>query len=103
MLSKTERDYLTGRLETSKTYRRVLEHRIRNKLKDFYMLELPLIEKSGITEFRNVVTKNSNAEAILYQKLKGEEGIRTPIDSLCRRTHSRSATSPQSKRFPMNN
>ncbi len=32
------------------------------------MLELPLIQQSGITEFNNVITENNNAE--VYDPLK---------------------------------
>ena len=68
MLSKTERDYLSGKLTLSKSYRRVLNHRIKSKLKQFFMLELPLIQKAGITEFYNVITENNNDKArdLLY-------------------------------------
>ena len=62
VLSKTERDYLSGKLTMSKSYERVLKYRIKIKLKQFFMLELPLIQKSGITEFYNAITENNNAE-----------------------------------------
>ena len=103
MLSRTERDYLSGKIDISQSHKRVLKYKIKNKLRDFYMLELPLIQQSGITEFNNIITENNNAEANSTYIMKGEEGIRTPIDSLCRRTHSRSATSPHSKKISMNN
>ena len=61
MLSKKERDYLSKKTEFQKSYGRVLRHRIKQKLKNFYMLEMPLIQKSGITEFYNDITKNNNA------------------------------------------
>gem|GEM_PF-4357015 len=94
MFSKKERDYLCGK-KTTKPYGYVIEHRIKKKLQGYYRLEIPLIlQNTKLTEFYKALTKNANDKATLYQNYKGEEGIRTPIDSLCRRTHSRSATSP---------
>ena len=58
MLSKTERNYLSGKYIPSITHRRVLNHRIRNKIKEYYMLELPIIQ--NVTEFSNTVTEFSN-------------------------------------------
>jgi len=66
MLSKTERDYLSGNLDATKSYKRVLKHRIREKLKQFFEEELPLLEKRGITEFYNGITENNNAEKNLF-------------------------------------
>ena len=58
MLSK--REYLSGELKVSKKYQRVLEHRIKEKLKKFYMLELPLTQRLGVMEFSNNITEFSN-------------------------------------------
>ena len=58
MLSK--REYLSGELKVSKKYQRVLEHRIKEKLKKFYMLELPLTQRLGVMEFSNNITELSN-------------------------------------------
>lgn len=44
MLSKAERNYLEGNLRPSKNYEHKILHSIRNKLKTFEQLELPLIE-----------------------------------------------------------
>ena len=59
MLSK--REYLSGELKVSKKYQRVLEHRIKEKLKKFYMLELPLTHAWGlwnlVTILQNLVTQ----------------------------------------------
>ena len=60
MLSKSEREYLSGELKVSKKYKRVLEHRIKEKLKKFYMLELPLTQRLGVMEVSNNVTEFSN-------------------------------------------
>ncbi len=38
-------------------------------MKNFFMLELPLLQKSGITEFYNGITENNNAE-VKPQKLR---------------------------------
>ncbi len=59
MLSKTERNYISGEFIPSESYKRVLDNRIRNKLKEFYMLELPLL-KSNVTKFSNNITEFSN-------------------------------------------
>lgn len=103
MFSKTEYEYLKGKIQLSKSYRRVLDHRIREKLKRFFEVELLLLEKRGITEFYNSITENNNGVEKKMLIYSGEGGIRTPIDRLCRPTHSRSATSPQSKKLLMNN
>jgi hypothetical protein len=58
MLSKTERDYLSGEYIPSTIHKRVLNHRIKNKIKEYYALELPIIQK--VTKFRNIITKFSN-------------------------------------------
>ncbi len=46
MFSKAKRNYLQNNGHFSKLYSYVLEHRIKEKLKQFYRLELPLIEES---------------------------------------------------------
>jgi hypothetical protein len=61
MLSKTERNYLSGNYIPSITHRRVLNYRIRNKIKEFYSNELPIIQ--NITEFSNTVTEFSNTSS----------------------------------------
>ena len=58
MFSKTERNYLSGEYIPNAIHRRVLNHRIRNKIKEYYMLELPIIQK--VTEFSNTVTECTN-------------------------------------------
>ena len=59
MLSKKEREYLSGDLKASQKYQRVLEHRIKENLKRFYMLELPLTQRLGITEFSNTTKEEA--------------------------------------------
>ncbi len=44
MLSKTERDYLSGKIQLNKNYEHKIIHSIRNKLKKLEQEELPLIE-----------------------------------------------------------
>ena len=52
MLSKKERDYLDDNNTVPKCYQYVLEHRIKKKIREFVLLELPLIEQSqSLTEF----------------------------------------------------
>ncbi len=73
MFSKTERDYLLGNYMPSISHRRVLNHRIRNKIKEYYTQEYPIIQ--NVTEFSNAVTEfsnTSNNEII-------SEGTRSPI------------------------
>ena len=60
MLSKKERDYLLGVFSPSYSHKRVLNHRINKKLKDFFNSELPLIQNSSVTDFSNNVTEFSN-------------------------------------------
>nr|AIE98288.1 hypothetical protein [uncultured marine thaumarchaeote KM3_04_H11] len=50
MLSKTEREYLQGNLKLSKNYEYKITHSIRNKIKTFYQLELPLLQNSNWVE-----------------------------------------------------
>ena len=50
MLSKTEREYLQGNLKLSKNYEYKITHSIRNKIKTFYQLELPLLQNSDCAE-----------------------------------------------------
>ena len=58
MFSKTERDYLLGKYTPTITHKRVLNHRIKNKIKEYYSQELPLIQ--NVTEFSNAITEFSN-------------------------------------------
>ena len=59
MLSKTECNYLKND-NISKSYGYVLEHRIKQKLRQFYRLELPLIEQNqNLTEFHKNLTENN--------------------------------------------
>jgi len=66
VLSKKESDYLSREVKLTKSYERVLKHRIREKLKQFFKVELPLLEKRGITEFYNAITENNNVEKNLF-------------------------------------
>jgi len=50
MLSKREREYLQGNLKLSKNYEYKITHSIRNKIKTFYQLELPLLQNSNCAE-----------------------------------------------------
>lgn len=62
MLSKKERDYLSGKREISNSYTRVIEHRIRKKLEQFFRLEMPMIvQNQSVTEFYNKITEISNS------------------------------------------
>ena len=48
MLSKKEREYLSGKLNLSNNYQRKIEHSIRKKLGVFRELELPLLRRSEV-------------------------------------------------------
>ena len=61
MFSKTERDYILGKYMPSITHRRVLNHRIRNKIKEYYTQELPIMQ--NVTEFSNAITEFSNTSS----------------------------------------
>lgn len=59
MLSKAERQYLADPVNTPTSYAYVLEHRIKKKLRQFYMLELPLIlQHPNLTNFCNSLAEN---------------------------------------------
>ncbi len=72
MLSKTEREYLSGEYIPSITHRRVLNHRIRNKIKEYYTQELSIIQ--NVTEFSNAVTEFSNTSNNYNRKQSLERG-----------------------------
>jgi hypothetical protein len=60
MFSKTEQDYLSGIFSPSYSHKRVLDHRIRKKIYEFYKNEFPLIQKYSVSDFSNNVTEFSN-------------------------------------------
>ena len=64
MFSKTERDYLMCKVTPSYAHKRVLDHRIKKKISDFYKNEYPLIEKFSVNNFSNNVTEFSNNKII---------------------------------------
>ena len=47
MISRREREYLSGKFQPTKNYEYKIIHSIRNKLKTFYQLELPLINSKS--------------------------------------------------------
>ena len=71
MFSKTERDYILGNYVPSISHRRVLNHRIRNKIKEYNAL-LPMIQ--NVTEFSNAVTEFSNTSNNNIRKRSLERG-----------------------------
>jgi hypothetical protein len=81
MLSKAERNYLSGKISPSFTHKRVLEHRIKKKFDKLLKSELPLIQNSSVTEIRNYVTKFSNDVFHYHEKLKVPEGVEPPCIS----------------------
>ena len=60
MLSKTERGYLSGVYTPSYAHKRVLDHRIKKKINEFYKNEYSLIQKFSVSDLvtmlRNLVT-----------------------------------------------
>ena len=109
MLSKTEREYLSGNYNPSKTHKLFQNHKIKKKLKEFYQLELPLIQNSSVSDFANVVSEFTNAEmrsrdskderALVMKRKSGPDRIRTDDLTLRKRSHYPSyATSPQQER-----
>ena len=71
MFSKTEKNYLSGSFLPSYAHKRVLDHRIKKKISQFYKNEFPLIEKFSVTDFSNI-TNFSNNKIIC-------EAMRSPI------------------------
>jgi hypothetical protein len=81
MLSKTEQNYILGKFVPSVSHKRVLHHRIKNKIKLFYTNELPSIQNSEITEISNYITKFSNDVFHESGKPKVPEGVEPPCIS----------------------
>jgi len=80
MFSKKEREFLEGKREQPKSYQRVLNYRIRRKLKQFFEVELPLLQRRGITKFYNGITENNNGQEnilLTQRRVTGLEGQRT--------------------------
>ena len=71
LLSKTELEYLSGKYIPSVGHRRVLNYRIRNKIKEYYSLELPIIQ--NVTEFSNTITEFSNTSSNNSNKIESLE------------------------------
>jgi hypothetical protein len=67
MFSKTERNYILGRYTPSPTHKRVLNYRIKNKIKEFYVLEIPILQ--NLAEFSNIITEFSNISKHSLSKL----------------------------------
>jgi len=78
VLSKTEREYLLGKYSPSNNYRRFLDHKIKKKIKEFYQLELPLIQNSSVSDIANIVSEFSNnfcTEAQTSREATKENGL----------------------------
>ncbi len=74
MLSKTEKQFLEGNYAPSASHRRFLKHKINKKLKKFYQIELPLLQKTNVSEFTNGVsefTNTSRSDSILESLERG--------------------------------
>ncbi len=55
--------FLSKPEQVSKSYGRVLKHRIRKKYEEFSKTELPLLQKTGISEFNNNITEEQKLRA----------------------------------------
>ncbi len=93
MFSKTERDYISNVFSPSYSHKRVLEHRIKKKINEFYKNKFPLIQKFTVTDFSNNVTEFSNNKIIyeatcspIYEENKALNGVRTRDLTLTRRS-----------------
>jgi hypothetical protein len=72
VLSKTEKEYILGKYTPNKNYKRFLDHKIKKKIKKFYVNELPLIQNSSVSDFANTVSNFTNNNLIA-------EGTRSPF------------------------
>ena len=77
VLSKTELSWLAGRIEVSKTYERRLRFSIKNKVKAFMEIDLPLLVEQGfipdVTANCNSVTEYSSGnqpDSFSFDKIK---------------------------------
>ncbi len=77
MLSKTERAYLTGVFSPSYAHKRVLDHRIKKKINEFYKNEFPLIQKSSVTNFSNITEFSNNKITCEAMRSPFSEGKRS--------------------------
>jgi hypothetical protein len=71
MFSKSERNYILGTFFPSESHKRVLNHRIKKKINEFYKNEFELIQKFSVTKISNI-TEFSNNKII-------SEGTRSPF------------------------
>ena len=77
MFSDKEQNYLNHKKQFSKSYGYVIEHRIKKKLQQFYILELPLItQNQNLTEFYKKLTEFHN-ESLEIKKLRTGSGPAT--------------------------
>ncbi len=60
MFSKAERNYLLGSFSPSYAHKRVLDHRIKKKINEFYRNEFPLIQKFSVTKISNITEFSNN-------------------------------------------
>ena len=78
MLSKTEKEYLSGEYHPSESHKRFLNHKIKKKIKEFYQIELPLIQNSSVSDFYNIVSEFTNNKIICEAtRSPNSEGMRS--------------------------
>ncbi len=82
LFTRTELDYLIGKLEANGDYSRVLEYRISKKLIEFERLIWPILKSNPLTQswvhafIGKIVTAGSNGVTISYNAK--EEGLNGP-------------------------
>jgi hypothetical protein len=80
LFTRTELDYLTGKLEANGDYSRVLKYRITKKLMEFERLTWPILKSNPLTQswahafIGKIVTAGSNGVTISCNAK--EEGIK---------------------------
>ena len=72
MLSKTEREFLQGKYQTTISHKRFLNHKIKKKLKEFYQLELPLIENTSVSDYTNIASEFTNTSKNNLHKVEND-------------------------------
>ena len=96
LLTRTEMQWLQGKLELSDGYKRKIKSDIRKKIRIYQELEFPLLVKSGLigaTNSCNNVTANCNINydrsssnpEIQYQNMVGRKGFEPSNPAMSRR------------------
>ena len=87
LLTRAELEYLLGRTEVSATYSRQMKSRISRKVKTFYELELPLLQKSmglAVTAYGHSVTASCHSQEEGLTGMVGCGSAKTINESMAR-------------------